>query len=524
MRPARFLPAPGALPVALLVALLVACGVNPVTGKKELTLVGEGTELRIGAENYAPSRQMQGGDFNVDPELTRYVSGVGQKLAAVSDRQLPYEFTVLNNSVPNAWALPGGKIAVNRGLLTQLGSEAELAAVLGHEITHAAARHGAKSMERGLLFQGAVLALSVGVRDNQYSSLIVGGAQVGAQLVTLRYGREAELEADHYGMVYMQRAGYAPSAAVDLQQTFVKLEQGKSKGWIDGMLASHPPSAERVEANRAMAASLGPGGDLGRERFQQQMVQLRRTEPAYKKYDEGVEALAKGDAARALTLAQDAGKIEPHEAKFAELMGDVELKRKNYRVALDHYQRSIALNDGYFKPYLQSALARYALGERDSAKTLFAHSMELLPTATASYYLGRLAQDAGETDRALEYYQLAASSDSDIGRESSRQVTVLDLPRHAANYLAVESRVDSTGRVVIAVQNRAQVAVRSVELQVAIVDATGRATQGPIRVSSGSRAIEPGEIAEIATGLGPVTTAAELKMVRCQIDSAAVAQ
>ena len=86
----------------------------------------------------------------IDPELTKYVNEVGQRLAAVSDRKLPYEFVVINNSVPNAWALPGGKIAVHRGLLIELNSEAELAAVLGHEIVHAAARHGAKGMERGI--------------------------------------------------------------------------------------------------------------------------------------------------------------------------------------------------------------------------------------------------------------------------------------------------------------------------------------------------------------------------------------
>ena len=506
------------------VALLVACGVNPVTGKKELTLVGEGTELQVGAENYAPSRQMQGGDFTVEPGLTRYVNEVGQKLAAVSDRKLPYEFTVLNNSVPNAWALPGGKIAVNRGLLTQLGSEAELAAVLGHEITHAAARHGAKSMERGMLFQGALVALSLGVRDNQYANLIVGGAQVGAQLVTLRYSREDELEADHYGMVYMKRAGYDPNAAVELQQTFVKLEQGKSKGWIDGMLASHPPSAERVDRNREHAAELGAGGDLGRERYQSALADLRRVEPAYKKYDEGVEALKKDDAARALSLAEEAAKIEPREAKFAELMGDVELKRKNYRAALNHYQRSLALDSGYFKPYLQSGIAHYQLGERDKAKPLFARSMELLPTATASYYLGRFAQDAGQTDQALKYYQMAAGSDSDEGRESARQIAVLDLPRNPGNYLAVEARADSKGQVVIAVQNRAQVSVRAIELRVAITDAGGHPLQGPVRVSSGNRTLAAGQIIELATGLGPVTTQAQLQQVRWQIDSAAVAQ
>jgi predicted Zn-dependent protease len=111
---------------------------------------------------------MQGGDYSLDPALTAYVAGVGQKLAAVSDRALPYEFVVLNSSVPNAWALPGGKIAVNRGLLMELQSEAELAAVLGHEIVHAAARHGALAMQRGILLQTAVLATQVAAQRSSY--------------------------------------------------------------------------------------------------------------------------------------------------------------------------------------------------------------------------------------------------------------------------------------------------------------------------------------------------------------------
>jgi predicted Zn-dependent protease len=127
--------------LSLVIAALVACGVNPVTGKKEIQFVSEAQELKIGEQNYSPTRQSEGGEFVVMPELTKYVSGIGAKLAAVADRKLPYEFVVLNNSVPNAWALPGGKIAVNRGLLTELKNESELAAVLGHEIVHAAARH-----------------------------------------------------------------------------------------------------------------------------------------------------------------------------------------------------------------------------------------------------------------------------------------------------------------------------------------------------------------------------------------------
>lgn len=130
-------------------ALAGGCAVNPVTGHNEIAFVSESQELAIGQKNYAPYRQAQGGDYVVEPELTRYVKSVGERLAKVSDRKLPYEFNVINDSTPNAWALPGGKISINRGLLVELRSEAELAAVLAHEIVHAAARHSAQSMERG---------------------------------------------------------------------------------------------------------------------------------------------------------------------------------------------------------------------------------------------------------------------------------------------------------------------------------------------------------------------------------------
>jgi predicted Zn-dependent protease len=193
-------------------AVLGGCVVNPVTGERELALVSAADEVAIGEAQYAPSRQMQGGDYVIDPALTRYVASVGQRLAAVSDRALPYEFVVLN---------PGGKIAINRGLLMELGSEAELAAVLGHEIVHAAARHGALAMQRGMLLQTAVLATAAATGRGDYSGIAVGAATLGAQLINQRNGREAELESDYYGMVYMSRAGYDPQAAVTLQETFL---------------------------------------------------------------------------------------------------------------------------------------------------------------------------------------------------------------------------------------------------------------------------------------------------------------
>ena len=96
-------------------AITTACAVNPVTGEQQLMFVSEGQDAQIGQSQYKPAQQSQGALYYLDPELTLYVSSVGKKLAAVSDRpDLPYEFVILNNSVPNAWALPSGKIALKR--------------------------------------------------------------------------------------------------------------------------------------------------------------------------------------------------------------------------------------------------------------------------------------------------------------------------------------------------------------------------------------------------------------------------
>ncbi len=187
----------------LLVGALAGCAVNPVTGKNEITLVSEAQEMAIGQKNYGPYRQAQGGDYVLEPALTAYVTSVGDRLAKASDRKLPYEFKVLNDSSPNAWALPGGKISINRGLLVELRSEAELAAVLAHEIVHAAARHSAQSMERGMFLQGALVAAGVALGDSGYSDIGLLGANVGAQLTNQKFSRDDESEADLYGMRYM---------------------------------------------------------------------------------------------------------------------------------------------------------------------------------------------------------------------------------------------------------------------------------------------------------------------------------
>jgi predicted Zn-dependent protease len=484
--------------------MLAGCVINPVTGDRELALVSADQEIAIGEQQYEPSQQMQGGDYVLDPELNSYVAGVGQRLAAVSDRQLPYEFVVLNSSVPNAWALPGGKIAVNRGLLTELETEAELAAVLGHEIVHAAARHGALAMQRGLLLQVGLLATQVAAQRNDYGGLAVGAASLGAQLLTMRNSREAELESDFYGMRYMAEAGYDPSAAVSLQETFVRLSEqsGRESGRLATLFATHPPSAERVEKNRETAAMLPAGGESGRERYQAATSRLRERQPGYEAYDEGRTALAADRPADAERSAQQALRSLPAEAHVHALLGDIDLQQRRYSDALAHYRDAIARNDNFFYYHLQKGLAHSQLREWEEARASLATSVELLPTADAYYVLGTIAEQRGDRQGALELYTQASSSSSPAGQAAQEAAIRLDLPNNPGRYIQARGGLDNSGQLVVEVANPTSVAVRDVLVAVRYADSGGAIREVGRRINE----LPPGQATRFATGLGPFTS------------------
>lgn len=515
--------------VVLLAATLTGCATNPVTGRKEIQMVSEAQEIRLGQQYYAPSRQSQGGDYVTDPRVTEYVRQVGNRLAAVADRPLPYEFVVLNSGELNAWALPGGKIAINRGLLVELQNEAELAAVLGHEIVHAAARHGAQQMEKGQLMQigAAVASIGAAVYGGSELGQVVGqGAMVGAQLLQAKYGRDDELESDRYGMKYMKLAGYDLQAAVSLQELFVrKFQAGKEQDWMTGLFASHPPSQERVDANRRTMAEMGgPGGDLGKDRYQAAVAGLRRAAPAYEKHQQALAAANKSDYATARRLASEAVKIEPRESRFHGLLGDLAMAEKNPRAALGYFQKAGELDPGYFKPMVQAGVAQYQLGNRAAAEPLLKRSMDLLPTAPGAYYLGRVYEDGGNSARAVELYKLAASSKSPIGEEALGRLVRLDLAQNPETYLSIQPQLDPQGRVWLTVGNRTTTPMSNVTLVVGVVDQSGRTVYGPERVGTGSNVIPGRKSVNLRTSLGPLSSGEMLRYVKWKVEGARPAQ
>jgi beta-barrel assembly-enhancing protease len=497
---------------------LVACATNPVTGEKDLMLVGEGTELSIGQQQYAPMRQAEGGDYVMDPGLTTYVQRVGNRLAAASDRKLPYDFAVLNNTIPNAWALPGGKIAVNRGLLMQLKSESELAAVLGHEIVHAAARHSAQQMSKGLLAQGGLLAAQVAVSDSDYGNLYMAGAGVAAQLALQKYGRDAELEADRYGMDYMKRAGYDVQGAVSLQETFVRMSRNKNSSWFAGLFASHPPSQERVDANRSYAAKLPPGGESGTEAFVAAMATTMKAKPAYEAYEEGRKALKAKKPDAALAKAQQAIGLVPGEGHFHALKGDAYLLQKRLPAASQAYTDAIARNDAFFYYHLQRGLI--AEHEREDERALhdLETSVKLLPTGAAYYALGNIAARARNPEEAKQYYAKAAGSEGEIGQAAAVALMRLDLPQNPGKYVRTQGALDSRGMLVVAIGNPTQVPLDGLSLAVQYVDAQGRTRE--IRRDL-KRTLAAGKQFQVETGLGPFQNASQYRIA---VASARVAQ
>ncbi len=451
---------------------LVSCAVNPVTGVNEFSLLSRQDEIAIGNEQYGPSQQSQGGLYTVDPQLNAYVSSVGQRLADIGrrDYDLPYEFVVLNNSVPNAWALPGGKIAINRGLLLELNSEAELAAVLGHEVVHAAARHGAAAMARGSLLQGVLTVGAIASQDSAYSDYIVGAGQLGAQLISQRYGRDAERDSDSFGIRYMVEAGYDPQAAVSLQQTFVRLSEGRESGWIDGLFASHPPSAERVANNQALVNELMPalqGRDLetGEARYQQAIAGIKADQEAYELFDEAGRAIADDELEIAMLNLDEAIAMVPDEARFSGLKADIQLYQERYPEAVSTYNEAIEKDDNYFDYYLGRGVAYARMGNEALAQSDLERSVDLLPTAVAMNELGKISLNNNDRIQAKQYFQAAAGGGGQFAREATLAFTRLDIADAPGNYIQSQVYADDNGRILARLLNRSGLPLQNIQLE-----------------------------------------------------------
>jgi predicted Zn-dependent protease len=368
------------------VTALGGCAVDPVTGEQGLMLVSEGQEVQIDRQqsphqfsaDYGPSQ---------DSGLQSYVNEVGTQLARRSHRpQMPYSFRAVNATYVNAYAFPGGSIAATRGILLELDNEAELAALLGHEIGHVNARHTAEQMSKQVLAQVAIAGVGIAAQASGYGQLgslaqDLGGIGAGALLA--HYSRDNEREADALGMEYLSRDGLNPSGMVGLMELLQ--QQSKARpGALELMFATHPMSDERLATARQAAETKYAAGrnlPVRRERYMDQTARLRRlrgpieamqradTELKRKRYPAAEESLqqalrqaprdyaalammaktqiALDRPARAREYAQQAKAVYPREAQGHHLAAVSALMRNDYDDAiqdLDTYERLLPGN------------------------------------------------------------------------------------------------------------------------------------------------------------------------------------
>jgi len=374
--------------------LLVGCAVNPVTGERQFMLVSEDKEIRIDREN---SPQQFSSDYGriQDRKLSNYINKTGQNMAKLTHRpNLPYSFQGVNATYVNAYAFPGGSIGITRGILLSLENEAELAALIGHELGHVNARHTARQMSNTMLTQTLIGGVStyVGTIDPAYANLSSQLGMLGAGALLASYSRDNEREADDLGLKYMVKSGYSPTGFEGLMDMLRNLSKHKPNA-IEIMFSTHPMSDERYKtAIKAVSSTYARDKNkpLFRERYMDNTKNLRKISGAIDDMQKGEREMAAGkydhaesyfesalekapndyagllmmakcqmvmeNFSKAARFAEKARNVYPDEAQACNINGFIKLKKKKYSSALNefnHYDRLLPGNPhiGFFIGY-----------------------------------------------------------------------------------------------------------------------------------------------------------------------------
>ncbi|MEW5877471.1 MAG: M48 family metalloprotease [Acidobacteriota bacterium] len=417
--------------LAVLLLALSGCATNPVTGKAELDLLGEEQELALGAQFYQPFIQDSLGPIE-DAPLSQLVEKVGTQVAAVSHRpRLPYQFTAVNDPAVNAFALPGGKICITRGLLVRLESEDGLAAVLGHEVGHVTARHAVAAYNRQVLAT-LFLATSAAVleaKEVKGRELIWVGGLIGTQMLLARYSREQERESDTLGLQYAVAAGFSPRGMVETQRILLAL--GKEKpNLVERLFATHPHSAERLATAERLLAQLSPevqNRPVRKEGLLQATASLRQVQPAWEEAAEGRALLAQDEVGKALTRLARARDLAPKEGVIRTLLALALWENKKKSEALEEAFAGAKLAPRVFLSRLVAGIVSVDIDPLASLGELAA-AEEILPeTAPVPFFQGQAYEKLGQRQKAVEAYREALRRDPEgkVGQEAASRLRAL---------------------------------------------------------------------------------------------------
>lgn len=378
---------------------LMGCATNPVTGKSELLLLSPAQEVNIDREN-APHQFSADYGAVQDKALASYIAGVGTTMVPITHRpEMPYSFTCVNATYVNAYAFPGGTVGITRGILLKMENEAELGALIGHELGHVASRHTAQRMSRSMLANIAVASISIAIKDASTRELVGGLGAIGAGVLLASYSRDQEREADALGLEYSTRSGYSPEGFIDLMSMLNDLSGSADHSQVDLLFSTHPMSRERYDTAVAEVRTgrYDRTRPIHRERYMDNIKSLRTMAPAIEAMQQGDREMAakKLDAAReqyaravklapkdytarmllakcyhaqknsteATVQAKHAIGLYPNEPQGHHLLGFIAMNNKQYEQALDNFTTYEKLLPGnpntiFFQGYSYEGMSR----------------------------------------------------------------------------------------------------------------------------------------------------------------------
>jgi len=401
---------------------LSGCATSPVTGETILVGMSEAQEKQTDAQ-VAPHQFSQDLGAIQDEAVNRYVAGIGQRMGALTHRpQMPYSYRVLNANYVNAYTFPGGAMGVTRGILADLDDEAQLAALLGHELGHVNARHAAQRQGQNLVAQAALAGLNVAAQSSDWGGLMSMGGQIGASALLAGYSREHEREADALGQEYLVKAGYPATGMVRLHQLLVA-EEKTAPSLLQTMFSTHPMSSERMQAAQAAADAryrISNSLDARRERFMDSTASLRRIRPTIDACKNGETAMAarqypkaqaefqtalartprdyasnlrmaqclqaQGQTAKAVDYADNAREIYPQEAQAYKLAGVLALQQRDAGRAYQNLDRFDRLLPGDAGITFLKGISLEGMGNRQAAAQHYAAYLRQSQQGNAAQY------------------------------------------------------------------------------------------------------------------------------------------
>jgi len=388
---------------------VAGCATSPVTGKPQLMLVSEEEEIQVDKQ-YSPLQFSSDYGTVRDEALREYVSDVGKNISSRTHRpKMPYSFRVVNATYVNAYAFPGGSIACTRGILLDLDNEAQLAALLGHELGHVNARHTAQQMSKGAITQVFVGGLSVlaGVAGGGLGQVAAQLGTIGAGALLASYSRDNEREADALGMEYMVKAGYDPKGMVGLMDMLRSLNKSKPSA-IELMFSTHPMSDERyatavkrAKEDYPKAASL----PVYRERYMDNTERLRAQKEAIEEMQKGEQLMAKEKFKEAESHFRKALREAPEDYAGLVMMATCQLVQKDYREGLRYAEEAQSVYPREAQAHHLSGFAKIQTKDYEGAYEEFSTCEKLLPANPNSiFFKGYALEGMRKREEAAKEY------------------------------------------------------------------------------------------------------------------------